>query len=223
MNSRPPKKVAVYSVGGFGREVAWLIGSCITPGGDSEYDLLCFLDDDPQKQGQVINGLSVRSLDSLSEKARDTHLVVAVGSPRTRRGIVEKAERSGFEFETIVHPRVERSAYLDIGEGSVICAGCILTVNIVIEKHVQINLDCTIGHDVRIGAFTTLAPGVHVSGCVHLGEEVYIGTGATIINGTFDEPLIIEDKVVVGAGACVTKSIPTGQTVVGIPARPLSR
>jgi serine acetyltransferase len=88
---------------------------------------------------------------------------------------------------------------------------------------VQINLDCTVGHDVVMGDYTTLAPGVHVSGCVRFGQRAYVGTGATIINGTQDAPLIIGDDAVIGAGACVTKSVPTGLTVVGVPAKPLQR
>ena len=74
-----------------------------------------------------------------------------------------------------------------------------------------------------MGDFTTLAPGVHVSGCVHFGKRVYVGTGAVIINGTRDNPLILGDDAVVGAGACVTKSVPPATTVVGVPAKPLIR
>ena len=74
-----------------------------------------------------------------------------------------------------------------------------------------------------VGDYTTLAPGVHISGRVHLGQRVYVGTGAVIINGTPDNPIVIDDDVTIGAGACVTKSVPAGQTVVGVPARPLQR
>ncbi len=64
-----------------------------------------------------------------------------------------------------------------MGKGTVICAGCILTTNIKMGNHVQINLDCTIGHDVIMDDYATLAPGVHVSGYVSLGKRVYVGTG----------------------------------------------
>jgi UDP-3-O-[3-hydroxymyristoyl] glucosamine N-acyltransferase len=109
----------------------------------------------------------------------------------------------------------------ELGIGAVICAGNILTTNICLGVHVQINLDCTIGHDVVLDDYTTLAPGVHLSGCVHCGKRVYIGTGAVIINGTQEDPITIGEDAIIGAGACVAKSIPAGQTWVGIPAKPL--
>jgi acetyltransferase-like isoleucine patch superfamily enzyme len=75
---------------------------------------------------------------------------------------------------------------------------------------------------VVLGDFTTLSPGVHISGWVHVGARVYIGTGAVIINGTAESPLRIGDGAIIGAGACVTKSVESLTTVVGIPARPLA-
>jgi len=136
---------------------------------------------------------------------------------------MNKAKKEGFAFETIMHPDTERSEWLEIAEGVVICAGNILTTNIKLGHHVQINLDCTIGHDVIMGDYTTLAPGVHVSGWVHFGKRVYVGTGAVIINGTEEKPLSIGDDAVIGAGACVTKSVPPLETWGGVPAKPLKK
>jgi acetyltransferase-like isoleucine patch superfamily enzyme len=73
-----------------------------------------------------------------------------------------------------------------------------------------------------MGDYATLSHGVHVSGCVTLGRRVFIGVGAVIINGTLDKPILIGDDAVVAAGACVTKSVPAGVTVMGIPARPVA-
>jgi acetyltransferase-like isoleucine patch superfamily enzyme len=79
-------------------------------------------------------------------------------------------------------------------------------------------LDCTIGHDVVVGSYSTLSPGVHVSGNVRIGGNVFIGTGACIINGRASEPLTIGDGAVVAAGACVTRSVDPGAMVAGVPA-----
>ena len=57
---------------------------------------------------------------------------------------------------------------------------------------------------------------------VHFGKRVYVGTGAVLINGTEKNPLIIGDDVIIGAGACVTKSIESG-TWGGVPAKLLKR
>ena len=136
----------------------------------------------------------------------------------------KKAAAAGFGFETIIHPRTGTSSqWITVGIGTIICAGNILTTNITLGDHVQINLDCTIGHQMVMGDYTTLAPGVHVSGGVHFGRRVYVGTGAVMINGTAEAPLIIGDDAVIGAGACVTKSVAEGLTVAGVPAKPLWR
>jgi sugar O-acyltransferase (sialic acid O-acetyltransferase NeuD family) len=214
-------QIAIYGGGGFAREVAWLVESCNVT--EQVYDVVGFIDDNPAMHGTLLNGIRVMSLEAARQAFPAAKLVGAIGTPKIRQIVMEKAASIGFESATIIHPRAERSRWIDIGVGTVICAGNILTTNIVLGEHIQINLDCTIGHDVIMGDYTTLAPGVHVSGWVHFGKRVYVGTGANIIHGTHDQPLIIGDDAVVGAGACVTKSVASGLMVVGVPAKPLQR
>lgn len=215
------RDIIIYGAGGFAREVAWLVQSCNDVA--TVYRVVGFIDDNEAMHGKVLNGIPVMGLEGACGRFPKAAVVGGVGNPKTRQRLMEKAAAAGLMCETIIHPRVERSEWVEIGEGTVICAGNILTTNIVLGRHVQINLDCTIGHDVVMGDFTTLAPGVHVSGCVHFGQRVYIGTGAVIINGTQDQPLVIGDDVTIGAAACVTKSVPAGLTVVGVPARSIQK
>jgi len=213
-------KIAVYGGGGFAREVAWLIEEST-----HAHEVICFIDDDDNKQGMHLNNIPVFSLTDAYSQFPDALVVSGIGSPKAREKTMAKAENIGFEPGIVIHSNVTYSKQWNtIGRGAVICAGNILTVNITLGKHVQMNLDCTIGHDAILDDYTTLAPGVHVSGWVHFGKRVYVGTGANIINGTEDNPLTIADDVVIGAGACVTKSITEqGVTVVGVPARILGR
>lgn len=156
------EQVAIYGAGAFGREVAWLAQAC-------GQDVVCFIDDDEAKQGKLVNEIRVLSRAEAGRAFPKAGVVGGVGTPATREVVMAKAAEAGFGFTTLVHPRVDRSRWIEIGEGTVVCAGSILTTNIVLGRHVQVNLDCTVGHDVVIGDFTTLSPGVHVSGCVSMG------------------------------------------------------
>jgi sugar O-acyltransferase (sialic acid O-acetyltransferase NeuD family) len=208
--------VAIYGCGGLGRGIAWLAQTCGT-------HVVCFIDDDEATQGKCINTIPTVTLAEARRKFPDARVALAVNDPSTREMLASKAEGAGFGLATLVHPRVELSPWIQFGEGSIVREGCCFSVNIVLGRHVLLNMDCTIGHDVVVRDFVSLAPGVHVSGCVRLGRRVYIGTGAVIINGTQNEVLDIGDDTMIGAGACVTKSVLPGMTVVGVPARPIIR
>ncbi len=215
------RQIAVYGAGGFARETAWLVQSCNVY--EDLYRVVCFIDDDPATHGTLINGVPSMSLQATCQQFPEAAVVIGVGAPLTRQKIAEKVAAAGLYFATIVHPKTEMSEWIEIGEGTVICAGNILTTNIVLGQQVQINLDCTVGHDVVMGDYTTLAPGAHISGWVHFGKRVYVGTGAVVLQGMQDAPLTIGDDAVIGAGAVVTKPVPPGVTMVGIPAKPLQK
>jgi sugar O-acyltransferase (sialic acid O-acetyltransferase NeuD family) len=208
--------IAVYGSGGSAREVAWLAEDC-------GRRVVCFIDDDASRTGRIVNDIPVVSCREAAERFPDAQIAAGIGSPAARESVVGNAVRHGFAFATLIHPRVERSRRIAMGSGVVICAGSVLTTDIALGDHVQINVDCTIAHDVELHDFATLAPGVHVAGNVTVGRGVWVGTGATIINGTPAHRLTIHEGAIVGAGACVTKSVEAGVTVVGVPAMPLAK
>lgn len=208
----------IYGAGGFAREVAWLARDCAAAG--TTPMPVAFVVDTGYPVDAAEVDLPVLDLSTALARHPDATMVVAVGSGAAREAMVERAREAGARFETLVHPRVERSSRLSLGEGTLVCAGNLLTVDIVVGRHVHVNLGCTVGHDVHIEDFATLAPGVHVSGRVRIARGVYIGTGAVILEGSRESPLVIGPGAVVGAGACVTRSVDPGVTVVGVPARP---
>jgi sugar O-acyltransferase (sialic acid O-acetyltransferase NeuD family) len=212
------EEIIIVGASGFGREVAWLVEQ-MAESSETGPRVVCFADDDASRSGTQLNGYEIKLLDAARRDHPLAALVIGVGNPRARREIAARAAANGCSFVTLVHPRVERSRWIEIGEGTVICAGSMLTTNIRLGRHVQINLDCTIGHDAVLEDFVTLAPGVHVSGQVRLEAGAYVGTGAAIINGREGAPLIIGAGATVGAAACVIEDVPPGDTVVGVPAR----
>jgi sugar O-acyltransferase (sialic acid O-acetyltransferase NeuD family) len=205
----------IYGAGGMARELAWLAESCSDVGA-----LVAFLDDDANEHGRTVNGVPVMSLAEAVDRFPDAWVVGGVGQPALRERLVQRALEAGLRAATLVHPHVERSRWSEIGEGTVICAGSNIAPNVVLGRHVQINRSCDVSHDVMMGDYATLAPGVKVSGRVRIGARAYIGTNACIINGEVDAPLVIGDDAVVGAAACVTRDVAARTTVVGVPARP---
>lgn len=208
------KKIAIFGAGGFGREVKMLIDQINE--GKKQWDFIGYFDDDfstsiADKQQQL------GGMDALNKVHEELHLVFAIGNPLTKRKIIQKVNNPSIKYPILIHPNVQiGSDQVEIGEGSIICGGCILTVNIDIGRHVILNLCCTVGHDTRIGDYSSFMPAVNISGEVVAGECVYGGTGAKIIN-----QVEIGAHTIIGAGAVVSKSLPPDCTAVGVPAKPI--
>jgi sugar O-acyltransferase (sialic acid O-acetyltransferase NeuD family) len=206
------RRIIVLGAGGFAREVAWLIGDI---GGDLEFK--GFAVSDTAKLGPHDSEV-LGDLDWLrSHKDRFEGLALGIGSPAARLRLpAELANDFGDDFwPALVHP----SAHFDrksckVGPGVLLCANVIGTVNLSFEPFCMLNLSCTIGHEARIGRGSVLNPTVNVSGGVDIGQGVLVGTGAQIL-----QYLTIGDGAIVGAGAVVTKDVPPGATVVGMPAK----
>ena len=208
------KDLVIIGAGGFGREVAWLVEDINAV--DLQWNLLGFIDDDFSKEGITLNGYPVIGpLEKLPAK-KTIFAVCAVGATEAKKALVEKAAAAGLRFANLIHPDVKMSKHIEMGCGNIICAGSILTVNILLGNHVIINLDCTVGHDSIINDYVTCAPSVNISGRVVIEEGCDIGTNAAIIQGKK-----IGKWSIIGAGAVVNRDIPSGCTAVGVPAKPV--
>ena len=214
-------RIVIVGAGGFGREILTLIRDIneATPG---TWDFHGFIAAD-RPDPRLLERIDARYLGSETDSEvlkslGDCYFVVAIGKGHVRRRVTQDLVRAGLSPATLIHPSAIVGEDVELGDGTVICAGSILTTNIRLGHGVQINLLCTIGHDCVLGEFATLAPGVLVSGNVTLSDEVYMGTNSCTIQG-----LSIGTATIVGAGAVVTRSIEEGLTVVGTPAKPISR
>ncbi|MGA1794837.1 MAG: acetyltransferase [bacterium] len=208
--------IAIWGAGGFGREVAWLIEEINRA--DRVFTIIGFLDDRVSLVGQEINGYPVVGGLEYLGKNQGIAVVMAVGNPVTRFKMHARIQGLRLSFPNLIHPSVIKGRTIQMGVGNVICAGAILTENITIGDFCQFNLKTTIGHDVRLGDFTTSACSVDFAGYSSTGFGVYIGNQATLLPS-----VSVGDLSVIGAGAVVNKDIPDGMVAVGVPARAIKR
>ena len=204
------KDIVIIGAGGFGREVQWLIDEINQV--NNIWNFLGYIDD-KISVGTILNDYPVVG-DLNWLKSQSLYVVCAIGDPNVKKKVLEQLIESENKYPVLVHPDVRMSKFIHIGEGTIICSGCILTVNINIGKHVIINLNSTVGHDATIGNYSTILPSVNISGHVSIHELVSVGTGTKII-----QELTIGRNTIIGAGAIVTNNIPDNVVAVGMPAR----
>jgi sugar O-acyltransferase (sialic acid O-acetyltransferase NeuD family) len=214
------QRIVVIGAGGFAREVKWLIEEIARAGEPVEF------------AGYVVSDLSrLGDYDSRDEvhgdlgwlrqnQERFEGLAIGIGTPAHRLKVSSELLPDFPEdrWPALIHPnvRLDRGSST-LGPGALLCAGSVGTVNLNLEPFCLVNLACTLGHEARIGRGAVLNPTVNISGGVVLEEGVLVGTGAQVL-----QYLTIGKGATVGAGAVVTKNVPPGVTVVGMPARPLS-
>jgi acetyltransferase-like isoleucine patch superfamily enzyme len=119
-----------------------------------------------------------------------------------------------------VHLETQGDARIELGDEVVISRGA----------HLVAMAGVTVGKGTLIGEYTSIRDANHMRDAgqtirdsgysakpITSGDEVWIGRGVTILGG-----VTVGDKATIGANAVVTRDIPAGVTVVGVPASPIS-
>lgn len=209
------KRICIIGTGGFGREVLCCLMEVIKHYGLRIEDIACFMVSDEDYKDTSVMGLPIYRRSTFDPAL--FAVVVAVGNPQIRKRAVENFP-ANTQYVTVIHPTAILSDWVELGEGSIVTAGTILTCAIKIGKHAQLNLHTTIGHDCIIGDYFTTAPAANISGNCTIGECVYFGTNAAVRQG-----INICSNVTIGMGAIVVKPITTPGVYVGVPAHPLEK
>lgn len=191
-------KKGIIGNGGFGREVFYSMTK------KQQLNTVFFVDDEYYSKDDF-NTLPLSKFNKNKYK-----VIIAIADSKIRESIVEKLPKNTKYF-TFVHPSVQiNSNDVQIGEGSIICNGSILTTNIKLGKHSQLDRCSNIGHDCVIGDYFRMSPGSIISGNCNIGNHVYFGT-----NSSVREKISICDNVTIGLNTGVVKDIKEEGTYVG--------
>lgn len=144
----------------------------------------------------------------------------AVGNPhgRFRLALHAKMTAEGLSPVTIAHPAAYVEPSASVGAGTQIMAGAYVGVEAKLGLQCIINTMASVDHEDEIGDGSEIAPGGVLCGSVRMGINAWVCAGARVL-----PRLGIGDDAIVGAGAVVTRDVPAGATVIGVPARPMAK
>lgn len=214
--------LVVVGGGEFGRVV---IETAQTAG----WNVLGFLDPDPCLE--TVTRLNVPHLggDDAAQDYATAKFVLGIGSTKISHARLKLVSRYNFaddKWATIVHPRATVSPTAILEHGAVVLAGAVICSGAHIGRHTIINIGAMIDHDVKVGRYVHVCPGVCLGGGVNIDDHAYIGLSASVRDHSY-----IGSFTMVAMGAVVTKSFHYDVTVkgdydltiAGVPARKIIR
>ena len=205
--------VAIIGAGGHAKVVISTLRSC-------GFNVLEIYDDNSEIIGTNIEGVPVvATIDELRNKpCENINAIIAIGSNERRHEIVTSFEGTKIDWKTVIHKNAIVDPTVSIGKGTFVAAGVVIQANTKIGSHVIVNTRASVDHDCVIADFSHIGPGSIFTGGVVTEEESFAGAGCKVLPG-----LRIGKRAVAGAGSVITKNINDFTTVIGCPARTISK
>ena len=145
--------------------------------------------------------------------------VVAIGDGKRRCEVAEiLLQKYRLPNLNLIHKKAYFCETSTHQSGLMMMPGSVVNSFTKIGKNCIVNTNASVDHDCVVGDGVHIMGGVSIAGSVEIEDYAMIGTNATILPG-----LKIGKSSYIGAGAVVTKDVPSGLVVVGVPARPLQK
>lgn len=211
------KDIAIYGAGGFGREIACLIRLINESHEEAEWNLIGFLDDNPELWGTKNEyGTVLGGADWLNDYAEPLAVAIAVGSPGAVSAITTKINNSQVSFPNLYAPSVtfHDKESLKIGQGNIFCTNCFISCNVQIGNFNLFNGYIPIGHDAKIGDCNVVMPSCNISGGVVLGNGNFLGVQSVVL-----QYIKIGSNTRIGANSVIMRKTKDGYLYIGNPAK----
>lgn len=200
-------KYFLFGCGGIGCELADYLSS-------KEDAEIVFIDDDESKTEAY--GFPVLTLEKANERfpLKEYGVTITLGEPALRGSISGRLAAMGIPERTIDIGLYHSAKTVELGEGSIVHVGAILTVKTKIGRSCLVNKGVVVGHDCTIGDYCVLSPNVTIGGTVVVGEGTFIGSGAVLRNN-----ITVGKNAIIGMGSVITKDVEDDSVVVGNPGK----
>ncbi len=212
-------KIIIIGAGGFSSEILWVINA-MNEAGSSKWKVIGIFDDNPIQIGKMIEDIEVLGTtdDAVSRLPQRSYFHCAIGKNKDRAFVSQKLESEGFIPATLIHPTVVIGPNSSIGHGVFIGALSIIGPEAKIGNHVLINTHAGIGHHSVISDYSQICPGAYVNGDCKVNKMAFIGSNSSLQPG-----ITVGDSSTIGANSFVHRSVKPRHTVIGVPARIISK
>ncbi len=198
------KLLAIFGASGHGKVVADTAQQC-------GWEPIHHYDDTWPTQQHIENRSIVGDTATLLQQGhRYTGILVAIGDNQARLHKTRQIQHAQHPLATLKHPTAYLAASANLGDGSIVCAGAIIQPGTTIGVASIINTSASIDHDCHLANGVHISPGAHLAGNIIVGENSWIGIGASI-----------KHNLTIGAGSAVITDIPDNTCAAGVPARPI--
>lgn len=214
------EKIIIIGGEGNGGVIASAIESNISKGIQSQ-SVLGFLNDIDQTEicGYKVLGKTRDYVNFLHDKeVKFIFAIHLVGNSRKSSILYQDLNIMAERLATVIHHSAFISESAQVGSGSFVMANTYLGPQVRVGESVLIMANSIVGHNTTIGSLSHLSAGSVVSSYVKMGYSADIGLGAIVL-----EKLVLGDHAFAGAGSLVTKSIPSSEIHVGVPAKFLKK
>ncbi len=182
-------------------------------------EVVGFLDDNESIQGSKIQGVPVLGGTALLRTLQATHDVEAVycpiGNNVLRVKFLSQSREMGYKTPNYIHPSVNVSPNVTIGNGVYILLGTSIMPHTIIKDFVMISMNVSLAHHNVLEEGVFLSTGCNFGASITAKRNAYCGIASTIMTGIKE----IGEECLIGAGAVVIRDVPDRAVVAGVPAK----